>query len=43
MKILENELKNGTDLACADINKQIETIASDFAMGNALIYNEIMF
>jgi hypothetical protein len=43
MKILENEIKNGTTLACNDINKQIETIASDFAMGNALIYNEIMF
>jgi hypothetical protein len=43
MKILENEIKNGTTLTCPDITKQVETIAEDFAMGNALIFNEIMF
>lgn len=43
MKILENEIKNGTTLTCQEIQKQVETIAEDFAMGNVLIFNEIMF
>ena len=43
MKILDNGIQKGTALSCEDRNLQVAFIAEDFATGNALIFDELMF